>query len=57
MVSRETVMAQADVLSAISNDLHKERLKTMLQVRALLNPEQRAKLKELHQRRPPPFRR
>ncbi|MEO1269094.1 MAG: Spy/CpxP family protein refolding chaperone [Myxococcota bacterium] len=53
----DEVMMQADVISAISNELHKERLKTMLQVRAYLNPEQRAQLKELRERYAPPHKR
>jgi Spy/CpxP family protein refolding chaperone len=41
------VMAQADTIGALETEIQKQRLRTVLQVRALLTPEQRAKLLEL----------
>ena len=41
-----SVMAQADTIGALETEGRKQRLQTMLQVRALLTPEQRAKLLE-----------
>jgi Spy/CpxP family protein refolding chaperone len=40
------VMAQADTIGALETEGRKQRLHTMLQVRALLTPEQQAKLLE-----------
>jgi len=39
------VLAQADKLGQLSTEMHKERLTTLLAVRAELRPDQRAKLK------------
>jgi len=47
------VMAQADVVGDAMSALRKHRLATMLKIRALLTPEQRDKLKELHRERGP----
>ncbi len=41
------VMAQADAVGALRTALQKQRLRTMLQVRALLTPAQRAQLLEV----------
>ncbi|MEN8183256.1 MAG: Spy/CpxP family protein refolding chaperone [Myxococcota bacterium] len=41
------VMAQADAIGGLETELHKNRLATMLRIRARLSPEQRAKLVEL----------
>lgn len=40
------VMQQADTIASIRADMEKTRLRTMLQVRTLLTPEQRAELRE-----------
>ena len=40
------LLEQADRIGALRTELRKERLKTMLRVRALLSPEQRARLLE-----------
>jgi len=45
--SEGAVMAQVDVLGDLRTDLQKERLSTMLQIRALLTPEQKAELAKL----------
>jgi Spy/CpxP family protein refolding chaperone len=51
------VMAQADAIGALETEAQKQRLRTILRVRAFLTPAQRAKLLELlrtrHSRRPP----
>jgi Spy/CpxP family protein refolding chaperone len=47
------VMAQADTIGALKTEAQKQRLRTMLQVRAFLTPEQRTKLLELLRTRPP----
>jgi Spy/CpxP family protein refolding chaperone len=48
------VMTQADSIGALETEARKQRLRTMLQVHALLTAEQRAKLLEkLRTRRPP----
>jgi Spy/CpxP family protein refolding chaperone len=48
------VMTQADAIGALETEARKQRLRTMLQVHALLTAEQRAKLLErLRTRRPP----
>ena len=44
--SQDAVLAQADRIGQISTEAHKSLLTTLLQVRAELTPEQRAKLKE-----------
>jgi Spy/CpxP family protein refolding chaperone len=44
---RAAVMSQAEVLGAIDTRKHQHRLATMLDIRALLTPEQRAKLGDL----------
>jgi Spy/CpxP family protein refolding chaperone len=41
------VMAQADAIGALKTEAQKHRLRTMLQVRALLTPEQRTKLLDM----------
>lgn len=41
------IMAQADLIGALKTETQKQRLRTMLQVRALLTPEQRGKLLEM----------
>lgn len=38
------VMAQAEVIGGLQTEARKQRLRTLIQVRALLTPEQRAKL-------------
>jgi Spy/CpxP family protein refolding chaperone len=43
------VMAQADVVGDAMTALHKHRLATMLKIRALLTPEQRAALEKMRQ--------
>jgi Spy/CpxP family protein refolding chaperone len=48
-----TVMAQADVIGGLETEARKQRLQTMLQVHALLTPEQRTKLLELLRTRRP----
>jgi Spy/CpxP family protein refolding chaperone len=52
-----TVMAQADTIGALETEAQKQRLRTILRVRAFLTPAQRAKLLELlrarHPRRAP----
>lgn len=40
------VMTQADAVGALRTEMQKHRLRTILQIRALLTPEQRAKLLE-----------
>lgn len=51
------IMAQADALGALETEARKQRLRTMLQVHALLTAEQRAKLLEKLRTRRPPGRR
>lgn len=48
-----TVMAHADAVGALETEVRKQRLRTVLQVRALLTPEQRTKLRELLRSRRP----
>lgn len=43
---QEKVMAQADALGALATQARKQQLKTMLQIRALLTPEQRDQLRQ-----------
>ena len=45
--SADAVMQQADRIGAAETDLHKQRLQTMLAIRALLTPDQRAKLVQI----------
>lgn len=45
----DKVMAQADALGAIETDLHKNRLKAILDIRALLTPAQREELLKIRQ--------
>ena len=45
--SEGAVLAQVDVIGDLRTDLQKERLSSMLQMRALLTPAQRAKLQKL----------
>ena len=50
---RETaLLEQVDRIGRLRTELRKEQLKTMLRVRALLSPEQRAKLLEQFNKRP-----
>ena len=50
---RETaLLEQVDVIGGLRTELRKEQLKTMLCVRALLSPEQRARLLEQFNKRP-----
>jgi Spy/CpxP family protein refolding chaperone len=52
------VMAQADTIGALETEVRKQRIRTMLRVRALLTLEQRVKLLEvMRTRRPRGFRR
>jgi len=43
------VLAKADAIGQAETALHKERLRTMLAIRALLTPEQRRELVRLHE--------
>ena len=43
----DAVMSQAEKVGAAETALHKQRLRTLLEVRTLLTPEQRAKLSEI----------
>jgi Spy/CpxP family protein refolding chaperone len=45
------VMAQAERIGALETERRKRRLQTMLQIRALLTPEQRRELVEIHEER------
>jgi periplasmic protein CpxP/Spy len=45
------VMQQADLIGAAQTELQKQRLRTMLKIRALLTPDQRKKLAALHEQR------
>jgi protein CpxP len=45
------VMQQADRIGAAETGLHKQRLQTMLEIRALLTPEQREKLVQIFEAR------
>lgn len=45
------VLAQVERIGALRTALHKQRMQTMLRVRALLNPEQRATLLEMFEKR------
>jgi Spy/CpxP family protein refolding chaperone len=45
-VDEAAVMAQADALGALTNQARKQRLATLIQVRNLLTPEQRAQLEK-----------
>jgi Spy/CpxP family protein refolding chaperone len=47
-VDEAAVYAQQDVLSALKNESRRLNLATMLQVRALLTPEQREQLRPRH---------
>jgi Spy/CpxP family protein refolding chaperone len=47
----DAVMRQADAVGAAETALHKQRLRTLLEVRALLTPEQRAKLGEIFEKK------
>jgi Spy/CpxP family protein refolding chaperone len=47
--SEGAVMAQVDILGDLHTDLQKERLSTMLEIRALLTPEQKAELAKLRE--------
>jgi Spy/CpxP family protein refolding chaperone len=42
------VMQQAERIGALEIELHKQRLRTMLRIRALLTPEQRRELVTIH---------
>jgi Spy/CpxP family protein refolding chaperone len=56
----DAVLQQADRIGAAETAMHKLRLRTMLRIRALLTPEQRAELVRIHEERqrehggPPP---
>lgn len=45
------VLAQADRIGALETEMHKDRLRTLLRIRALLTPEQRAELVKIHAER------
>ena len=45
------IMAKADEIGAVKTSLKKHHLRTMLQIRSQLTPEQREKLVELHEER------
>ena len=45
--SADAVMQQADRIGAAETEMHKQRLQTMLAIRALLTPEQREKLVQI----------
>lgn len=45
------VLAQVERIGALRTALHKQRMQTMLRVRALLSPEQRATLLEMFEKR------
>jgi Spy/CpxP family protein refolding chaperone len=45
----DAVLAKAEQLGAAETALHKERLRTMLEIRALLTPEQRRELVRIHE--------
>ena len=51
------IFAQIDVISGLQGSVEKNRLGTLIRVRALLSPEARARLLDLMKRRPPPHRR
>jgi len=48
------IFAQIDVISGLQGKLEKNRLGTLIRVRALLSPEARGRLLEAMKRRPPP---
>jgi len=48
---RDAIMRQAERIGAAKTESQKHRLRTMLQIRALLTPEQREVLVRLHQER------
>jgi len=51
------IMSQADMIGALRTERQKQMLHTLLQVRALLTPEQRKQLMEMNRREgPPPWR-
>jgi Spy/CpxP family protein refolding chaperone len=45
----DAVMAKAEEIGRAETELHKERLRTMLAIRALLTPEQRSELVRIHE--------
>jgi len=47
----EAALQQADRIGAAETELHKLRLRTMLQIRGLLTPEQRQELVRIHEER------
>jgi len=51
------IFAQIDVISGLRGDLEKNRLGTLIRVRALLSPEARGRLLESMKKRPSPRRR
>ncbi len=56
MLSAETpdldaVLAKADEIGTVDTQLHKQRLRTLFAIRALLTPEQRRELVRLHEER------
>lgn len=46
------VMAQAEVIGGLETELHKERLRALLKIHALLTPEQRAELQRIREEGP-----
>lgn len=52
----DAVMEQIDVLGSLRTSLRKERLRSWLEVRALLTPEQRQQLREMRSERREKFR-
>jgi Spy/CpxP family protein refolding chaperone len=54
----DAVMAQAEAIGALHVDKHKNRLRALLEIRALLTPEQRQELVKLREEMgPPPWHR
>jgi Spy/CpxP family protein refolding chaperone len=49
--NEKAILKQADAIARLEADAHKRRLKTMLEIRALLTPEQRAKLTSMRRER------
>jgi Spy/CpxP family protein refolding chaperone len=45
------VMAQADAIGAVETELHKNRLRAIMEIRALLTPEQREELLKIREER------
>jgi Spy/CpxP family protein refolding chaperone len=49
---KAAVLQQAEALGALETEAHKNRLRAMMQIRALLTPEQRAELMRIREERP-----